>query len=74
MCEFHMLYTYKRHQLESTNTQTLQHLPLLLYFSFIYGYKYNTPLVLVVLTKLHATGKNSRPQKAAEPQRPALLV
>lgn len=57
MCESHMLNTYKRHQLEAQI-----HKPYCVFLFFYISGLYmdtNTPLhlVLVVLTKLHATGE-----------------
>lgn len=50
----------------STNTQTLPCLPLLLYFSVIYGYKYTTPSASCGSNQTPCYRRNSRLQKAAQ--------
>ena len=67
MCESHMLNTYKRHQLEA-QIHKPYHVFLFFYISHLYM-DTNTPLhlVLVVLTKLHATGETPGFKKQLRP-------
>lgn len=67
MCESHMLNTYKRHQLEAQI-----HKPYRVFLFFYISHLYmdtNTPhhLLLVVLTKLHATGETPGFKKQLRP-------
>lgn len=67
MCESHMLNTYKRHQLEA-QIHKPYHVFLFFYISHLYM-DTNKPLhlVLVVLTKLHATGETPGFKKQLRP-------
>lgn len=67
MCESHMLNTYKRHQLEAQI-----HKPYRVFLFFYISHLYmdtNTllHLVLVFLTKLHATGELQAPKSSSDP-------
>lgn len=66
MCESHMLNTYKRHQLEAQIHKPYR--VFLFYISHLYM-DTNTPrhLLLVVLTKLHATGETPGFKKQLRP-------